>query len=126
MSIDRVFLESSYHCRLTELVILSAVVMVLMIFTLTIYLQPAYSSHRPAYVNADDKKIADCISDPTCDVEEDNIPVTGPGAGAGNCNPGDPLNQRTGCSEQAIANNQENYAKHDGPANCTFGPGKID
>jgi hypothetical protein len=109
----------------TELVIFSGALMALMIFPSTIEMQHAYSSHRPGHVNADDKKIADCLSDPTCNVEEDNVPITGPGTGAGNCNPGDPLNQEIGCSEQAISNREKNCAKHDEPATCTFGPGKI-
>lgn len=108
----------------TEWVIFSAAVMALLVFPSTVDIQPAYSSHKPGHVNADDKRIADCLSDPTCNVEEDNIPVTAPGTGAGNCNPGDPLNQQTGCSGQAIFNKEKNCVKHDEPAICTFGPGK--
>ena len=69
-SIPRNFIRLPPDRSWTELVILSAiVVMALTIFSLTVDLQPAYSSHRPGHVNADDKKIADCLSDPTCNVE---------------------------------------------------------
>jgi len=66
-------------------------------------------------------------------IEQQNVPITYPGTGAGNCNPGDPTNQQTGCSQQAIDNAIENCAKHESgqvgnsgnePATCYFDPGR--